>query len=176
MLLVSVPSFAQDCVTKFMGIPVDGTKKEMFSALEKKGFKKVDGDMLVGEFNGKESLISIETYKGKVSSIVVSYDANSGLLDESMARMTFNTLFLNFSNNPKYVYYLGKMILDGEDVELEMLINKKTYNACFFQVGDCPDEFTKRLVIFLMRRISYNQFTIAIGYCNSNNTAKGEDL
>lgn len=41
------------CVTEFLGVPVDGTKKEVFSALEKKGFKKVDEETLSGNFLGK---------------------------------------------------------------------------------------------------------------------------
>lgn len=175
MLLFSVPIFAQDCVTKFMGIPVDGTKEEMVSALEKEGFKNY-GEYLVGEFNGRMSGISILTNKGKVYQVVVHYNFMSGSMDESIARMTFNNLFLDFSNNPKYMLFKGEEIPEGEDIEHEMWVNKKFYDAVFFQVGDCSNGHTKRLVGLNIYRDSYHEFYIVLGYANSNNCPNGEDL
>ena len=44
---------AQDDVTTFLGIPVDGFKPQMIQKLKGKGFLQVQGqDALEGEFNG----------------------------------------------------------------------------------------------------------------------------
>lgn len=47
---------AQTDVTKFLGIPVDGTKAEMVQKIKAKGFEtsSYNRDILEGEFNGKD--------------------------------------------------------------------------------------------------------------------------
>jgi len=48
-------------VTRFLGIPVDGTKAEMISKLKDKGFNEAIGldDVLEGEFNGKDVYVTV---------------------------------------------------------------------------------------------------------------------
>ena len=55
VLILSVSVFAQDDVTKFLGIPIDGFKPEMIRKLKGKGFTDhpYKSDVLVGEFNVK---------------------------------------------------------------------------------------------------------------------------
>ena len=66
-IALSIFSYAQGNVTKFLGIPIDGTKSEMIQKLSDKGFQydKLQ-DCLVGEFNGTEVQISIQTNGNKV--------------------------------------------------------------------------------------------------------------
>ncbi len=56
-MMISFSSFAQNKdVTKFLGIPVDGTKTEIKQKLIAKGFvpkKMGDLEWLEGEFNGR---------------------------------------------------------------------------------------------------------------------------
>ena len=67
LLMLSIVSFAQKEVTKFLGIPVDGTKQEMEQKLKNKGFVQINGlSGLSGEFNGKDVFVLIQTVKGKV--------------------------------------------------------------------------------------------------------------
>lgn len=174
MLLVSVPSFAQDCVTKFMGIPVDGTKEEMVSALQKKGFKKVDSDMLVGEFNGQESTVVIATNKGKVYCVAVAYLG----LDDIVVVRTFNNIFNMLKNNSRYSYIDGEQISDGEDVEYKINVRNQLYEAYFNQIGSCSDEVSSpnQLVRVFVSRAGYRRFSVSIGYYNMNNYPNGEDL
>ena len=58
LMIVSISSYAQEKdVTKFLGIPIDGTKSEMIAKLKGKGFTQVNYDqniILEGEFNGRE--------------------------------------------------------------------------------------------------------------------------
>ena len=44
-MIVSISSYAQEKdVTKFLGIPIDGTKSEMIAKLKGKGFTQVNYD------------------------------------------------------------------------------------------------------------------------------------
>ena len=42
LLLTSISSYAQSDITKFLGIPVDGSKSEMIRQLKDKGFVSSD--------------------------------------------------------------------------------------------------------------------------------------
>ncbi len=80
--IFSLSSYAQKDVTKFLGIPVEGTKDEMIQRLKEKGFKTsaIDKDFLEGEFNGRDVRIQVVTNNNKVYRIVVT-DVSSS--DES---------------------------------------------------------------------------------------------
>ena len=74
LLSLAISSFAQEKdVTKFLGIPVDGTKAEMIAKLKEKGFSSTieDKNILEGEFNGTEVRIHIATNNNKVCRIMV---------------------------------------------------------------------------------------------------------
>lgn len=55
LLLLSISIYAQQNVTKFLGIPVDGSKAAMIQKLKEKGFtyNTLTGD-LEGTFNGEK--------------------------------------------------------------------------------------------------------------------------
>ena len=62
LLFASMIVNAQEEVTKFLGIPVDGFKPEMINKLKSRGFQfDKQLDCLTGEFNGYDVLISIVT-------------------------------------------------------------------------------------------------------------------
>ena len=97
-------------------------------------------------------------------------------MNEQLVASIFNSLFIDFSNNPKYVYSAGEMIPEGEDVEHEMWVNKKSYIALFNQIGECPEYIDNRTVAFNIYRDGYLKFYICIAYFNDNNKPNGEDL
>lgn len=143
-LLVSVFSFvltttalyAQNDVTKFLGIPVDGTKEEMIQKLKAKGFRSssYDREVLEGEFNGRDVQIHIVTNNNKVYRIMIR-DANT--VGEQDIKIRFNTLCQQFNNNEKYMSFNDYTISDDEDIRYE--IHKKRYEASFFQRPEDPD-------------------------------------
>ena len=98
-LVLSLTLQAQNDVTRFLGIPVDGHKDEMIRQLKNKGFRSTayDADFLEGEFNGSNVRVYVVTNKNKVCRIAVS-DVNN--VDETAIRIRFNTLCRQFSNNP----------------------------------------------------------------------------
>lgn len=53
LLTFSIIVHAQQDVTQFLGIPIDGSKTEMIRKLKEKGYRNdPTTDALVGEFNG----------------------------------------------------------------------------------------------------------------------------
>lgn len=150
LLMLSIVSFAQKEVTKFLGIPVDGTKQEMEQKLKNKGFVQINGlPGLCGEFNGKDVFVLIQTVKGKVWRLnIIDQRAST----ETLIKEHFNNLCEQFKNNPKYQYFPNHdkyIIPEGEDVGYEMGINHKEYQAVYSQFStDCTtygEEIAKEL-------------------------------
>lgn len=139
-------------VTRFLGIPIDGTRSEMISKLKAKGFTSVPGtDMLEGEFNGKNVYVNVQTNNRKVWRIGV-LDKNS--CDETQIKINFNNLCSQFENNSKYVGFGDQTIAEGENISFEMSAHNKRYEAHFYQklsVGEgSTNDFTNRLVWFMI--------------------------
>ncbi len=142
ILFIAVAVKAQQDVTRFLGIPIDGTKAEMVKSLKKKGFKyktiAPGWEPLVGEFNGDKVLVEIETYKDKVNRIIVcDVDASN----ERNIITKYNNLCYQFENNPKYISSKdGQQIPRDEDLDYGIHVEKKSYQAVYFQwpteVGD----------------------------------------
>ncbi|MDR1847918.1 MAG: hypothetical protein LBR17_07390 [Bacteroidales bacterium] len=133
LLIVSIALYGQKDVTKFLGIPVDGTKAEMIQKLKAKGYTSstLDKDVLVGEFNGRDVNIHVATNNNKVYRIAV-FDAKS--TDEGQIKIRFNTLCKQFENNENYMSLSEDQTLsDKEDISYEMLVHHKQYQAAFYQ-------------------------------------------
>ena len=178
-LVLSLTLQAQNDVTRFLGIPVDGHKDEMIRQLKNKGFRSTayDADFLEGEFNGSNVRVYVVTNKNKVCRIAVS-DVNN--VDETAIRIRFNTLCRQFSNNPKYLSLYGDQTLpDDEDISYEISVHKKRYEAVFYQrasaADDTTDDFFKRSV-WLMISDHYGKYYITLFYDNEYNRAQGDDL
>lgn len=125
---------AQKDVTRFLGIPVDGSKTAMRQKLIAKGFRyNQKEDCLVGEFNGVKVNVFIATNNNKVCRIMVC-DVNT--LDETNIRIRFNNLVRQFQNNKKYMCLMDYTIPEGEDISYEMLAHNKRYEAAFYQEPD----------------------------------------
>ena len=140
MVLCALSISAQEKeVTKFLGIPVDGTKAEMKQKLIEKGFtpKSLNGnEYFEGEFNGTDVNVYIVTNNNKVWRIAVN-DKNTQ--SETDIKIRFNNLCRQFSKNEKYApadFKLDQTIPDDEDIEYEMLVHNKRYQATFWQVLD----------------------------------------
>lgn len=131
ILILSLPTFAQEDVTKFLGIPVDGSKSTMIQKLRAKGYHyDTTNDCLTGEFNGSDVNIYIHTNNNKVWRIMVC-DATT--MDEGSIKIRFNNLCSQFKNNAKYMSFQDYTIPDDENISYEMLVHSKKYDAIFFQ-------------------------------------------
>ena len=137
VLMLSFAMNAQEDVTKFLGIPVDGTKSEMIKKLLKKGFERsdFDRDILTGEFNGMKVNISIQTNNNKVWRLVVM---DRAIVNETNIKTKYNNLCDQFASNPNYdgifpaeYYYIPEY----EDISYEITVNNKQYEAMFCQTN-----------------------------------------
>ena len=119
-------------VTKFLGIPVDGYKPAMIEKLKAKGFRSIpNADLLEGEFNGTEVFVGVATNNNKVYRIGV-IDKNSK--NETDIRIRFNLLCRQFKDNPRYTSLSeDQTIPEDENISHKITINKKRYEASFYQ-------------------------------------------
>ena len=135
LLSLAISSFAQEKdITKFLGIPIDGTKAEMIAKLKEKGFSKVDFDedvFLEGEFNGTDVYVFIVTNNRKVYRIVVS-DKNKR--SETDIKIRYNKLCQQFSENNKYISLEDNTLPEDEDISYQITVNNKRYQAGFYQI------------------------------------------
>lgn len=127
--------YAEKDVTTFLGIPVDGTKEEMYQKLQSKGFvvDSNDPDLLIGEFNGELVKIAFVTNKNKIWRIGV-YDVQPH--NEKIIKLRFNRLCSQFENNDRYlspVPHGTYNIPEDEDISYEMTMRNKEYTATFHQ-------------------------------------------
>lgn len=187
IIAISASTFAQREVTKFMGIPVDGSPTEMIKKLKAKGFKtdkdymqavklgyldKNEPESLIGRFNGEKVGVHLAVEQNKVWRIFVLDEI---LRDEAQIKLRFNTLVRQFENNDKYVYLFEQTIAEDEDISYEMTVNKKRYEAAFFQKGEVVTVDTKRVVWFTIVQLSEG-YKISMYYDNKYNQADGSDL
>lgn len=188
MIAISASVLAQKEVTKFMGIPVDGSPTEMIKKLKAKGFTTdedvmrdvkqglidLDGpEVLTGRFNGEYVRLYLNVGTNNVWRISL-VDKNSR--DETQIKIRFNTLVRQFEGNGKYVPYVDEQtIADDEDISYQMTVNKKQYQAGFVQKGEDGTVDEKRFVWFTIGE-GYNGYVIYIFYDNEYNQADGSDL
>lgn len=136
MAIMAISMSAQNDVTTFLGIPVDGFKSEMKQKLVSKGFvpKKVGtNEFLEGEFNGYDVNVYIGTNKNKVYRIML---ADKNKVDEAQIKIRFNNLVKQFENNKRYHAFGDYSLSDKEDISYEMGINNKEYAAYYLQDPD----------------------------------------
>lgn len=134
-MIATITSFAQQKdVTSFLGIPVDGTVLSMKQKLVSKGFvpKKVGtNEFLEGEFNGTDVYVYIATNNNKVCRIIL---CDKDYQNETNIKIRFNKLVSQFVNNKRYISLDKYTLSDEEDISYEMTVNKKNYEAVFYQV------------------------------------------
>ena len=145
---------AQIEVTKFLGIPVDGSKQQMISQLKAKGYKyDSQSDCLTGEFNGRDVNIYVVTNNNKVCRIMLADAVYSSKTD---IKIRFNTLCRQFKNNEKYLNPSLKEyeISETEDISFEMNYHNKSYEALYYQVTNQLDSvtMTNKLQEFLVSK------------------------
>ena len=170
-VLMTITAIAQESNTiKFLGIPVDGTKKEMISKLQAKGYEyDASLDVLFGEFNGTNVGILVQTVNNRVWRIGIGdADMNS---DEANIKIRYNRLFEQLSNNGKYEVAGGSTLGEKEEISYEMTVHNKRYDAYF----TFKDKSIHGLVWYSIMK-QYGKYGIVMFYENLDNAANGEDL
>ena len=143
LLFVAVFASAQIEVTKFLGIPVDGSKQQMIQKIKEKGYLYNSiYDRLEGEFNGRDVFIYVVTNNNKVYRILVEDAVYSS---EGDIKIRFNTLLRQFENNNQKYFSMSTEdgeLSESEDISYEMTVNNKRYEAAFIQTNNTLDSVT----------------------------------
>lgn len=143
LLFVAVFASAQIEVTKFLGIPIDGSKQQMIQKIKEKGYYyNSTYDRLEGEFNGYNVFIYVITNNNKVYRVVVEDAVYSS---EGNIKIRFNTLCRQFkNNNQKYISLSVEdyELSDSEDISYEMAVHNKRYEASYMQTNNTLDSAT----------------------------------
>lgn len=135
-LILCLSVFAKKDVTKFLGIPVDGTEAQFVRSLKAKGFEELPGEnptMLKGHFNGTDVMVGVLTEKGKVCRVMVCDESPRSASD---IKIRFNKLCRQFKDNAKYFTLEDYTIPDEEDIAYQMRTNDKMYKAGFYQLTE----------------------------------------
>lgn len=133
--LLGLELMAQEDVTKFLGIPVTGSKTAMIQKLKAKGYTyNASKDCLEGEFNGMDVRIYVVTNNNKVYRIMVEDKYG---FDDVEIISHYNVLLRQFEQNKHYIPYSNdnKPIDKDEDVGYKMAISNNRYEAAFIQTG-----------------------------------------
>lgn len=159
-LLFSVSMFAQEDVTKFLGIPVDGFKPEMVRSLKAKGFVQhpYNADILTGEFNGREVNVGVVTNNNKVYRIFLQ---DKYTVSETDIKIRFNTLCSQFKNNKKYISIGDQSIPEDEDISYEIGVKNKRYEATFFQTPEKIDTLGMQAQLLEALKVLYTEEELA---------------
>lgn len=180
MFVFSVAMYAQKDVTKFLGVPVDGSKAAMIRKLKAKGFTDdpYDEEALRGEFNGEDVKIYVVTNNNKVYRVCVR---DIYAQDESNIKIRYNNLCNQFQNNKKYYSPKDYTLSDDEDISHGILTDKKRYDAYYCQVSSnagtalSAEDMVMRIVWFMIGEEN-GRYRILMYYDNRYNQANGEDL
>lgn len=166
-VLFSAGLYAQEGVIKFLGIPVDGTKQEVIQKLKSKGFTyDQQSDLLEGEFNGENVMISVQTINNKVWRIFIGDLVYRG---EEQIKIRFNKLVGQFENNSKYTPVKESQTIDeNKEIGYEIFVHDKQYSAAFLSE-------TGGVVWFKIERLE-GGYVIAMFYESPKNEADGSDL
>lgn len=142
-MTIAIAASAQKNVTKFMGIPVDGTKSAMIQKLKAKGFTyDAKNDVLNGEFNGRNVNLFVVTNNNKVCRIMVTDAVGSS---EGQIKIRFNTLCQQFEKNDKYIpqdFFENYAIDDDVDVSYEIALNDTRFEAAYYQYTEADKDTT----------------------------------
>lgn len=150
MILFATTANAQKDVTKFLGIPVDGTKAEMIQKLKAKGFTSsaYDSEILQGEFNGEDVNIHIVTDNNRVYRIMVS---DRDTKNETNIRIRFNNLCYQFEHKYNYIFFTeDQSIPQEEDISYEMSIKNKRYQAAYYQNPIMDSTMRTKMILDLL--------------------------
>ena len=175
-------------ITLFKGIPIDGTKEQMVNVLRKQGFRDTketlrylrtgfygleSGELLSGEFNGMQVIVSVIENKGKVCGIGVIEDLKR---NEAQIKRAFNDLVEQFNNHKNYSPDKeNQKISASEEIRYGLSIYNKEYRAIFYQKGLDGETSEKRKVIVSLCGDG-SDFRLLMYYENGFNAADGSDL
>lgn len=166
---------SQDDPTTFLGIPIEGTRRNMEQRLLEAGFVLMDDNSFAGVYNDEPVVIIIHTYNRKVCRLEVR-ESGEGM-DENTAKARFNSLVRMYLEDKDYISLPGNHnIPDNESVMEGLRFKNKLYQAVFAQrplaASFSQNEakaaaLVKRLRKFLLQQSKKEDITRMLADCES---------
>lgn len=174
LMLFATTASAQK-VIDFMGIPIDGTKAEMFAKLKEKGFQETDKpNLLAGLYDDLPvEVVALDNSRDKVYEIDLRHEMGN---DEALAIERYNSLLLKFRNDPKYNDSYSELIPKDEPISEKLRSDFHLYTSCFSQSGTIGYVRVKLLKTNNWKdeeRYKLANFVIYIEYVNPANAPAG---
>lgn len=174
LLLLAATASAQK-VIDFMGIPIDGTKAELFAQLKENGFQETDKpNLLAGLFDDLPvEVVALDNSRDQVYEIDLRHEMGN---DEALAIERYNSLLLKFRNDPKYNDSYSELIPEGEPISEKLRSDFHLYTSCFTQSGK---HGYVRIKLFKTNNWKDEEwyklanFVIEIEYANATNSPAG---
>ena len=159
-ILFSLKAFALFPITKFLGIPVDGSKTEMIEKLKAKGFTFLEEfDVLQGKYEGIDVNLRVITHNDKVFRIMVS---DQKPYDGATIKDRFNDLVHKFKNDKRFLDFdsINEFYIDDKvNLDHEILENRKEFQASFL-IADRPvTEYNKTWLMRVANKELGNKYT-----------------
>lgn len=177
ILLVTLLSFsvsAENEVTSFMGIPVEGNKKTLTESILSKGFKLTKDNHIYGWYNSENVLVKIlEGDKGVYGIEVIEVKGTKEVLS---AITKYNSMVDWFKNLANYTEYEANTPIIFDNIEtksIKKFIEKEWFVAEFYQKTKSDiEKFNKPVMIYLTEINGY--YHLIIRFVNIYN--KPEDI
>ena len=136
-------------IIKFLGIPIDGNKQDMYFELKEKGFiYNRYSDSFSGQFNGRDVTLYVDDNHGVVDRVCVVFP----ITNRRTVIQEFNDLLSQFESNKKYIASGSySEIPSNENLAFEMTIHNKIYSARFNYIS--PDLFTAEEVASIRQEV-----------------------
>lgn len=170
MMMLVLNMSAQQGITTFLGIPVDGSKTLFIQKVKAKGFEQDTKDnSLNGMFEGRPVTIKVFTDNGKVSRVMVIDSESTRDVMEIVDK--YNGLIDTYRERPDLTEYESNPYIRDAEAAIHMrFIHEGFYYAEFFQRND--PELYSRLMSFKISD-EKGEYRIITCFDNIYNLPKG---
>ena len=174
LLISSLFIYAQQDVTKFLGIPVDGSKSEMIQKLKAKGYTSspLDKDVLVGEFNRLcEQFVNNSKYSSLPLEEYMIPDDEDISYEITVHKKRYEAVFYQKTDET----FMAKQIEAAfPQYTKEQLANPSEELRA--EIVNFVTQYISKKAVWFMINERLGKYCITMYYDNEYNNANGEDL
>lgn len=170
-LVLSLTLSAQNNVTVFMGVPVDGTEASMIAHLMKNGATRKGENIVLNKIDGNPYIIRLKTNKGRLWR--VSMIDSKGTKDVNRILSIYEAMIDAYRENTNQYceYEYNKPVNPADSLNWENYIHQGAYYAEFFQIAD-PQLYSRRVAFRITDE--FGDYRIEHMYDNIYNMPEGE--
>ena len=170
---LSFSAYADNEVTSFMDIPVEGNKQTLTESIVSKGFNLTKGKHIYGWYNSERVLVKI--LEGEKGVFAVEVIEIKGTKDVITAVDKYNSMVSWFKNLENYTEYEANTAIIVNNVEtIRKFIEKEWFVAEFFQKTKNGVEKYNKPVRLYLTEINDN-YHLVIRFINTYNSPEDNE-